>query len=125
MMTSPMPLDKLDFREGFKSIHVRHDKFGLIKSPDHVFQAAVVDGRFTADAAINHRQQGGRHLNQRDAPHVGGGDKPRQVADNAPAQRQDKSRPFGEGFRQSIGKADRRWLESFAPPRPALQEQLP
>ena len=82
-----------------QAIGVRQHQGGLIEAADEVFPLRQVQAGFAAYAAVHLGQQGGGHLDQRDAPQDGPGQKARQVAGNAAAQGHDAVRP-GEAVSQ-------------------------
>ena len=59
-----------------------------MEGADEVFAGGVVDAGFPADAGVDHREERGGDLDERDAAQDGGGDEARHVADDAPSQRQ-------------------------------------
>jgi len=58
----------------------------LVKGPDHVLAAGVIDRRLAADAGVNVRLDRGGTLHERHAAHPCRRDKPCQVADHTASQ---------------------------------------
>eukprot|EP01022_Parablepharisma_sp_SALTPOND_P033114 TRINITY_DN881_c1_g1_i23.p1 TRINITY_DN881_c1_g1~~TRINITY_DN881_c1_g1_i23.p1 ORF type:complete len:1292 (+),score=465.19 TRINITY_DN881_c1_g1_i23:16524-20399(+) len=65
---------------------VGDDCLRLVEGADHVLAQRVVDAGLAADRRIHLRQQGGGHLHEGHAAHIGGCGKAGQVADHATAQ---------------------------------------
>ena len=82
-----------------QAIGVRQHQGGLVKAADEVLPLRQVQTGFAAHAAVHLGQQGGGHLDQRDAPQDSPGQKARQVSGNAAAQGHDAVRP-GEAVSQ-------------------------
>src|SRR5206468_299617 len=57
--------DKLAPRQGLKSIHVDHDQTRLIKRTDQVLTCRVIDGGLATNTRVYLRQEGRRHLYER------------------------------------------------------------
>ena len=86
--------------EGAQQVRIDHDQLRLEEGPDQVLAGREVDAGLPADAAIDHRQQRGRHLHQRHAAQVGRGDEAGEVADHPAAERDDRLAALGALARQ-------------------------
>jgi hypothetical protein len=60
----------------------------LVERAHQVLGAGVVDADLASDRAVHHREQRGRDLHPVEPAHVDGGGEAREVADDAPAERQ-------------------------------------
>src|SRR6185295_4245291 len=69
----------------------------LIKRTNQVLSQRVVDADLAADGAVHLREQRRRHVDQSDAAQVGRGGEARHVADDAPAQGDERGRAIGIG----------------------------
>ena len=76
----------------------------------------MVDADLAADGAIDHRQQRGRHHQQRQAAVVGRGDEAGQVADDAAADRDDQRLAIGLQVGQAVVEVGRRTSDFCASP---------
>ncbi len=65
-----------------------------MEGPDEVLAVARVDSGLAAHGGIHLRQERGRHLHEAHAATQDRGGEPRQIADHAPAQRQDDVAPL-------------------------------
>ncbi len=74
---------------------VGEDGGGLGEGADEVLSLRQVHRGLPADRGVDLRGERRRHLHERDAPHVGGGDEAGEVADRSPAQRHHDVVPVG------------------------------
>jgi hypothetical protein len=65
----------------------------LVEDADQVLAGLGVDTGLAADGRVDHPEQGGRHVDQPDAPHPGGRDETGQVGDRAAAEPDDRAPP--------------------------------
>ncbi len=91
---------------------VGHHRLGGVEGADEVLPARRVHADLPPHRCVQHREQGGRHLDERDAPQVGGGDEAGEVAHHAAPDRDDGGIPPESAVEQRVGED--------APPFPGL-----
>ena len=67
----------------------------LVERADEVLAERVVDADLAADRAVDLREQGRRHMRERDATEVGGSGEAGHVADDAAAEGDERRRAIG------------------------------
>ena len=85
---------ELPLRQGCEGGWIDQHQPGLMEGSDQVLAAGVVHARFAADGGIHHRQQGGGHLHNGDAPQPGGGGKAGHIPHHATTEGNDQGAPF-------------------------------
>jgi hypothetical protein len=85
---------------------VHHDRAGMVKDAHEVLAVGRVDGGLATHRCVHHRQQGRRHLHDRDTAHERGGDEAGQITDHAAAQCNDGRVASGPPLRKGIGQCD-------------------
>ena len=90
-------------RAGVGQHHAR-----LVERADQVLAALRVDPGLAADRGIHLRQQRGRDLHERQAAQGRRRGEPRQIADHAAAQRDDRGAPLDPRLQQLVDDVERR-----------------
>ncbi len=72
---------------------IRAHELWLVEGADQVLAGLVVDGRLAPHGSVDLGEEGGGQVHERKAAEEGGGGKPCEVADHAPAQRKDGCLP--------------------------------
>ena len=80
------PRPKLAGRQGFEVGQVGDYGGRLVDGTDQVLAGGHINGCLPADAAVDHGQQGGRHLDIRNAPQPGSRGESGHVPHGAPSQ---------------------------------------
>ncbi len=92
-----------------QSCDVNQHQAGLIKGPDQVLAARVINGGLAADAAVNLRKKSCRHLHERNSAQIGGCGITGEISDNATAQSNQERRTIDFCLNQPvIDRAKRR-----------------
>src|SRR3972149_3890388 len=79
----PQSRGPLPSGQGIPQGRICDHKFRLIKAADQIFCTRVVDGHFSADAAVRLRQYRSRNLDQFEPAHEGRSSKPCQITNHA------------------------------------------
>ena len=85
LTTSPRPARYSRSRQGGQRGRVDQHAQRLQERADHVLRLGQVDAHLAAHGAVDLGQERGGHLEEAEAPGVGGGDEAGQVADHAAA----------------------------------------
>ena len=85
-------LVQLAGRKFLQDVRVGHDQRWMMHGAQQVFSRSRVDAGLSADRAVNHGQEGGGDLDMGNAAIINGSHKSGNVADDPPAQTDDKGR---------------------------------
>ena len=85
------PLAEFALRQALERGDVGHDQPRLIKGADQILGAPMVQAGLAAERRVNLPDHGSRHLHDGEAAHICGRGEASQVADHAPAQRENRT----------------------------------
>ena len=77
-------------RQSAKGVEIAEHEARLMKGADQILPGLQVHAHFAANGAVHLGEERGRHLHERHAPQISRGDKPRQIAHHAAAERDNK-----------------------------------
>ena len=93
---------ELTTRQGFEHDRIGNDQAWRVKRSDQVLAERVIDAGLPADRAVDLREQGRRHVHDRDAAQVRRRGEADEIADHAAADRDDHRRAIRLGLDQRI-----------------------
>ncbi len=102
LITSARPAESSRGGQCRKRIGVGEHHARLVEGADHVLAERVVDRGLAADGRIDLREQGRRHLDERDAALIDRRGKAGDVADHTAAQRDDRGASLAAVLEQRI-----------------------
>ncbi len=102
---------KLASRQRLQERRIDGDDRWMVERPDEILAERMVDAHLAANRAVDLREKRGRHLHERYAAQVRGGDEARHIADDAAADCNDGGATIGVELDQRLVCArDRREL---------------
>ena len=102
------PRPELAPRQRAEHRRIDDDRVRLIERADQVLAERMIDADLAADGAVDLREQRRRHVNERDAPQVGGRGEAGHVADDAAAEGDERGRAIGVRANERVVDADDR-----------------
>ena len=91
-------------RQGSEHQRVGYHRDRRVEGADEVLALGGVHSGLAAHRGVQHREQGGRYLEERDAAHVGRGDESGEVAGDAAAQRHERAVAAEALTQQRVGE---------------------